>query len=99
MDRQTSVRNNFLLFSRLASRCPPESFATVPRRAARVLTVERTGSLLIAMLVLLGLLLRARGFLFQQGHFWMDESSWALMLFENNGADDSLRPIGFLAAV
>jgi len=29
----------------------------------------------------------------------MDESSWALLLFENSGADDSLRPIGFLAAV
>jgi hypothetical protein len=47
--------------------------------------------------VLLGLVLRARGFLFQVRPLWLDECAWAVFLFDGRFGDENLRPIGFMA--
>lgn len=47
--------------------------------------------------VLAGLMLRVRGFLFAARPFWLDECSWAVFLVENRFGDDNLRPVGFMA--
>jgi len=48
-------------------------------------------------LVLLGLVLRARGFLFDRYGLWLDEASWAIMLMRDPLETLMLRPIGFMA--
>jgi len=47
--------------------------------------------------VLLGSLLRARGFLFARYSLWLDEASWAIMLMRDPLETLMLRPIGFMA--
>lgn len=51
----------------------------------------------VLALILMGVVLRARGFLFAQRHFWLDECSWAVFLHDNRFGDDYLRPVGFMA--
>lgn len=47
--------------------------------------------------VLLGLVLRARGYLFDRHAFWLDESSWAIMLMRDPLETLFIRPIGLMA--
>jgi 4-amino-4-deoxy-L-arabinose transferase-like glycosyltransferase len=69
-------------------------------RAMRALgntRAERAAELFTLFLVGLGLLFRARGFLFRVSPFWLDECSWAVFLFDQRFGDDNLRPVGFMA--
>jgi 4-amino-4-deoxy-L-arabinose transferase-like glycosyltransferase len=69
-------------------------------RAMRALgntRAERAAELFTLILVGLGLLFRARGFLFRVSPFWLDECSWAVFLFDQRFGDDNLRPVGFMA--
>jgi 4-amino-4-deoxy-L-arabinose transferase-like glycosyltransferase len=69
-------------------------------RAARALgntRAERAAALCTLVLVALGLVFRARGFLFGVSPFWLDECSWAVYLFDQRFGDDNLRPVGFMA--
>jgi hypothetical protein len=61
---------------------------TAPERIAAVLTVG---------FVALGLVLRARGYLFGASAFWLDECSWAMRIIERPLVQSLIRPIGFLA--
>jgi len=49
-----------------------------------------------ALLVLLGLFLRARGYLFQRHGFWLDEAAWAGLLMKKPLVTLLIRPIGFM---
>ncbi|HTQ08242.1 MAG TPA: hypothetical protein VMI54_30520 [Polyangiaceae bacterium] len=60
-------------------------------------TAERAALLLTAGLVGLGLLLRARGYLFESSAFWLDECSWAMRIVDRPLVQSLIRPIGFLA--
>jgi 4-amino-4-deoxy-L-arabinose transferase-like glycosyltransferase len=70
------------------------------RRAARTLgervraePVLFTATILV---VLLGLVLRARGYLFERHGFWLDEALWAQMLMHDPLVTLLIRPIGFM---
>ena len=47
--------------------------------------------------VAVGLWLRARGFLYDQPSFWLDECAWAIYLVEQPLRELVIRPIGFMA--
>lgn len=57
---------------------------------------ERVAFFLIAMLMGIGLWLRARGYLYDATGLWLDEASWAMKIFERPLVKSLLRPIGFL---
>lgn len=67
------------------------------RQATAEFTPERAATLAITLSVAAGLLLRARGYLWGQSGFWLDEASWALRLFSRSLVDSWVRPVGFLA--
>lgn len=50
-----------------------------------------------SIVVLLGIFLRARGYLFDRHGLWLDESSWALMLMREPLITLLIRPIGFMS--
>jgi len=47
--------------------------------------------------VVLGLFLRARGFLFDRHGLWLDEASWAMMVVRDPLVTLLIRPIGFMS--
>jgi hypothetical protein len=49
------------------------------------------------VVVLLGLFLRARGFLFDRHGLWLDEALWAIMLMHDPLITLLIRPIGFMS--
>jgi hypothetical protein len=57
---------------------------------------ERVLAFLTAAIVVVGLLLRARGYLWNATAFWLDECSWAMNLVEQPLLELSIRPIGFM---
>ena len=57
---------------------------------------ERLVALLTAAIVVVGLLLRARGYLWNPTAFWLDECSWAMNLVEQPLLELCIRPIGFM---
>jgi hypothetical protein len=52
---------------------------------------------LTALVMLLGLFLRARGYLFQRHGFWLDEAAWAVLLMKKPLVTLLIRPIGFMS--
>ncbi|HWP05061.1 MAG TPA: glycosyltransferase family 39 protein [Polyangiaceae bacterium] len=50
-----------------------------------------------SVVVLLGLFLRARGYLFDRHGLWLDEASWAIMLIRDPLITLLIRPIGFMS--
>jgi hypothetical protein len=60
-------------------------------------TPERVAAVLTFAFVALGLVLRARGYLFGASAFWLDECSWAMRIVERPLVQSLIRPIGFLA--
>jgi len=58
--------------------------------------VERVFLLVEVAILVVGLVLRARGFFFGVRPFWLDECSWAVFLFDGRFGDENLRPIGFM---
>ncbi len=50
----------------------------------------------VVALLALGLVLRARGYLFGVIPFWLDEGSWALLLTDQPILDQLIRPIAFV---
>jgi hypothetical protein len=58
---------------------------------------ERLTAFATLSCVLLGLCLRARGFLFEHTSFWLDEAAWAIFLVEEPLRELLIRPIGFMA--
>lgn len=49
------------------------------------------------LLLVMGLALRARGFLFLKISFWEDEAAWAMRLLEWPLKNQTIRPMGFMA--
>jgi 4-amino-4-deoxy-L-arabinose transferase-like glycosyltransferase len=73
---------------------------TLKRASALVFEGTRLESALritTALVVLVGLWLRTRGFFFSPLSLWLDEASWAIRLMERPLVDDLIRPIGFMA--
>ena len=66
-------------------------------RLLGAITPERVVALLTLGFVLLGVGLRARGYLFGASAFWLDECSWAMRIVERPLVQSLIRPIGFLA--
>jgi hypothetical protein len=71
-------------------------------KRARYVVFEGTsaeGALRIATVtvVVLGLWLRSRGFVFSTFSLWLDEAAWAMRLMDDRLLDDLIRPIGFMA--
>jgi hypothetical protein len=58
---------------------------------------ERTVSVLTIAFVVLGVALRARGFLFDATAFWLDECQWAMNIMTRPLSENWVRPIGFVA--
>jgi hypothetical protein len=58
---------------------------------------ERAALVATVGIVLFGLALRARGYLFGGHPLWLDECAWAVYLIQHRHGDDNLRPIGFMA--
>lgn len=52
---------------------------------------------LTTLVVLLGVFLRARGYLFQRHGFWLDEAAWAVLLMTKPLVTLLIRPIGFMS--
>lgn len=52
---------------------------------------------LTTLVVLLGVFLRARGYLFQRHGFWLDEAAWAVLLMKKPLVTLLIRPIGFMS--
>jgi hypothetical protein len=63
-------------------------------RAAGAADLERA---IIIALVGLGLVIRARGYLFKTEPFWLDECGWARRLLTRSLFEFDIRPIGFMA--
>jgi hypothetical protein len=61
---------------------------TAAERATQALTIALVG---------LGMVLRARGYLYDRTGFWLDECSWAMRIIERPLLQSLIRPIGFLA--
>jgi hypothetical protein len=59
---------------------------------------ERVAAVATLLTVLVGLWLRARGYLWDQSGLWLDETSWAMRIFERPLVQSLIRPLGFLAA-
>jgi hypothetical protein len=57
---------------------------------------ERVAAILTTTIVVVGLFLRARGYLWKVPAFWLDECSWAMLLVEQPLIELALRPIGFM---
>ena len=57
---------------------------------------ERAALVATVGIVLVGLGLRLRGYLFGGHPLWLDESSWAVYLIEHRRGDEHLRPLGFM---
>jgi Dolichyl-phosphate-mannose-protein mannosyltransferase len=57
---------------------------------------ERVVRFLTAAIVVVGFLLRARGYLWHPSAFWLDECSWAMNLVEQPLVELCIRPIGFM---
>ena len=57
---------------------------------------DRVVRLLTVAIVVVGLLLRARGYLWSPTAFWLDECSWAMNLVEQPLLELCIRPIGFM---
>ncbi|HWP05063.1 MAG TPA: hypothetical protein VNN72_04945, partial [Polyangiaceae bacterium] len=78
-----------------------ESFrASLRRRAQSRWEQARRDPVLYAfttVLVLLGLFLRVRGYLFQRHGFWLDEAAWAGLLMKRPLVTLLIRPIGFMS--
>jgi hypothetical protein len=72
-----------------------KNWLAAARRFAPAARASRWEWGLTAALVLGGLLLRSRGFLFGGGALWLDEASWALELMHGRPYD-SIRPIAFM---
>jgi hypothetical protein len=53
---------------------------------------------LVVACVVVGIVLRARGFFFSPRPLWLDEASWANKLVETKLLEPTIRPIGFMAA-
>jgi hypothetical protein len=73
---------------------------SVPRRVwtrAGATQAERVAFTLTLVVVTLGLVLRARGYLYDRSAFWLDECSWAMRIVERPLVQNLIRPIGFLA--
>jgi hypothetical protein len=83
----------FLIFSRLSL------FSSLRRRwdSALPSKAARASLALTVLLVALGLVLRARGYLFDRSAFWLDECSWAMRIVDRPLVQSLIRPIGFLA--
>ncbi len=79
--------SRFSLFSALRRRWPSATLNT-----AAGVTFGLT-----VLVVALGLVLRARGYLFERSAFWLDECSWAMRIFDRPLVQSLIRPIGFLA--
>jgi len=58
--------------------------------------VERVVSALMALVIVAGLVFRARGFLFDASAFWLDECVWAMNLTTRPLAQNMIRPPGFI---
>jgi hypothetical protein len=87
------MSSTLLFFSRFSL------FSTLRRRWANATpnTAARATFALTTLLVALGLVLRARGYLFERSAFWLDECSWAMRIFDRPLVQSLIRPIGFLA--
>jgi hypothetical protein len=57
---------------------------------------ERVLALLTVAIVVVGWLLRMRGYLWNPTAFWLDECTWAMNLVEQPLLELSIRPIGFM---
>jgi hypothetical protein len=57
---------------------------------------ERVVRLLTAAIVVVGFLLRARGYLWNPTAFWLDECTWAMNIVEQPLLELAIRPIGFM---
>jgi hypothetical protein len=57
---------------------------------------ERVAAILTTAIVVVGLFLRARGYLWNVPAFWLDECTWAMLLVEQPLLELALRPIGFM---
>ena len=55
------------------------------------------GFALTTLVLLLGLFLRARGYLFQRHGLWLDEAAWACLLMKKPLVTLLIRPIGFMS--
>jgi hypothetical protein len=58
---------------------------------------ERAARFATILIVALGIWLRMRGYLFSTIPFWLDESSWAMLLIKKPLIEHLIRPIGFMA--
>src|SRR4051812_33262325 len=50
----------------------------------------------VLLIVVTGLFLRVRGYLFRAPAFWLDECGWAMLLVEQPLSELSIRPMGFI---
>lgn len=87
------------LFARRAARPPGARSAEdgVPPTGLSTPKLDRFFSLCAALLVILGLYLRSRGYLFGETiPLWLDEAYWAIALIEQPLGEHLIRPIGFM---
>ena len=73
--------------------------STIRQKARAVADSARARPVLFAattLVVLIGLALRARGYLFDRHGFWLDEALWAQMLMRDPLLTLLIRPIGFM---
>lgn len=63
-----------------------------PRRA-----LDQAGPVLTGLLIVVGLWLRARGYLYDTLALWLDEATWSIALIEQPLIEHLIRPIGFMA--
>jgi 4-amino-4-deoxy-L-arabinose transferase-like glycosyltransferase len=81
------------VFSLVAIRATIRRVVHALRDRARAAPVLFT---VTALVVLLGVVLRARGYLFDRHGFWLDEAMWAQMLMHDPLVTLLIRPIGFM---
>jgi hypothetical protein len=60
--------------------------------------LDDAGGVASAILVVLGVLIRARGVLFGTIPLWEDEAAWAMRLMDLPLREHTIRPLGFMAA-
>lgn len=60
-------------------------------------STERAVRFVTAFMVVLGLWLRCRGYLFSTMPLWLDEANWAMRLIDKPLIEHLIRPIGFMA--
>lgn len=80
---------------------PAVSWSLVQRSAReKVLEgapLDRVLRIVTTVVVVCGLWLRARGYLYSTFSLWLDEAQWAIRLFESPLSEQLIRPIGFMA--